>query len=73
MEYLGQKEELFYDRVGNLLEDSRARYEYDAEGLRHEMEENGYPSSTVIQIIPTDLHGNIPHIGSASDMRGGFK
>ena len=22
-----------------------------------------------IQLIPTDLHGNVPHIGSASDMR----
>jgi hypothetical protein len=27
-------------------------------------------SNTTIQLIPTDLHGNIPHIGSASDMRG---
>ena len=25
--------------------------------------------SETIQLIPTDLHGNIPHIGSASDMR----
>ncbi|WP_425487761.1 HNH endonuclease [Microbulbifer rhizosphaerae] len=25
-----------------------------------------------IQFIPTKLHGNIPHIGSASDLRGGF-
>ena len=24
---------------------------------------------TTIQLIPTDLHGNVPHIGSASDMR----
>ena len=24
-----------------------------------------------IQLIPTDLHGNVPHIGSASDMRNG--
>ncbi|OMI04558.1 hypothetical protein BTA30_07620 [Bacillus swezeyi] len=24
-----------------------------------------------IQLVPTDLHGNIPHIGSASDLRGG--
>ncbi|WP_299515645.1 hypothetical protein [uncultured Rummeliibacillus sp.] len=22
-------------------------------------------------MIPTELHGNIPHIGSASDLRGG--
>ncbi|MFN2747228.1 T7SS effector LXG polymorphic toxin [Bacillus sp. z60-18] len=25
-----------------------------------------------IQLVPTDLHGNIPHIGSASDLRGGY-
>lgn len=25
-----------------------------------------------IQLIPTKLHGNIPHIGSASDLRGGY-
>lgn len=25
--------------------------------------------STTIQLIPTDLHGNVPHIGSASDLR----
>ena len=25
-------------------------------------------SSTVIVLIPTDLHENIPHIGSASDL-----
>ncbi|MBO1580122.1 hypothetical protein J4P91_10820 [Bacillus sp. XF8] len=23
-----------------------------------------------IELIPTDLHGNVPHIGSASDLRG---
>jgi len=28
--------------------------------------------NTTIQLIPTKLHGNIPHIGSASDLRGGF-
>ena len=26
-------------------------------------------SSTVIQLVPSKLHGNIPHIGSASEMR----
>ncbi|WP_160154008.1 HNH endonuclease [Microbulbifer sp. ALW1] len=25
-----------------------------------------------IQFVPSKLHGNIPHIGSASDLRGGF-
>lgn len=25
-----------------------------------------------IQLVPTKLHGNIPHIGSASDLRGGY-
>ncbi|CUB30934.1 putative ribonuclease YokI [Bacillus cereus] len=28
--------------------------------------------NTTIQLIPMDLHGNIPHVGSASDLRGGF-
>ena len=27
---------------------------------------------TTIELIPTQLHKNIPHIGSASDLRGGF-
>ena len=26
-------------------------------------------SDKKIILVPTDLHGNIPHIGSASDMR----
>ena len=30
----------------------------------HHLDEN------TIQLIPTDLHGNIPHIGSAADLRG---
>ena len=30
-------------------------------------------SDTSIQFIPSDLHGNIPHIGSASDMRNNFR
>ncbi|WP_412495724.1 hypothetical protein [Shewanella chilikensis] len=28
--------------------------------------------NVTIQFVPTKLHGNIPHIGSASDLRGGF-
>ena len=31
-----------------------------------------HKSSTEIELIPTDLHGNVPHIGSASDLRGGY-
>ena len=30
-------------------------------------------STTTIIFVPRDLHGNIPHIGSASDMRGDMK
>ncbi|WIL37220.1 HNH endonuclease [Bacillus stercoris] len=26
-----------------------------------------------MQLVPTKLHKNIPHIGSASDLRGGYK
>jgi predicted ribonuclease toxin of YeeF-YezG toxin-antitoxin module len=29
-----------------------------------------HKNSTEIELIPTDLHSNIPHIGSASDLRG---
>ncbi|MCT4509895.1 MAG: HNH endonuclease [Tepidibacter sp.] len=28
--------------------------------------------NTIIQLIPTKLHKSVPHIGSASDLRGGF-
>ncbi|WP_191565934.1 T7SS effector LXG polymorphic toxin [Metabacillus idriensis] len=28
--------------------------------------------SITIQLVPTDLHANVPHIGSASDLRGGY-
>ena len=31
-----------------------------------------HKSATEIEFIPTKLHGNVPHIGSASDMRNGF-
>ena len=31
-----------------------------------------HSSTTMIQLIPSDLHNNIPHIGPASDLRGGF-
>ncbi|MBD3858343.1 MULTISPECIES: HNH endonuclease [Bacillus] len=25
-----------------------------------------------MQLVPTDLHKNVPHIGAASDLRGGY-
>jgi hypothetical protein len=28
--------------------------------------------STTIELIPRKLHGNIPHVGAASDLRGGY-
>ncbi|WP_411680968.1 HNH endonuclease [Clostridium thailandense] len=31
-----------------------------------------HKDGTTIELIPTDLHGNVPHIGSASDLRGGY-
>jgi hypothetical protein len=41
------------------------------------LRENGltphHLSDTEIQLVPTDLNNGIPHIGSASDMRGGFR
>ncbi|MBR0592522.1 HNH endonuclease [Bacillus pumilus] len=26
----------------------------------------------MIQLVPTDLHKNVPHIGAVSDLRGGY-
>ncbi|MBU8573804.1 HNH endonuclease [Bacillus pumilus] len=25
-----------------------------------------------MQLVPTDLHKNVPHIGATSDLRGGY-
>src|SRR4030095_5517023 len=37
------------------------------------LEEKGltphHQGPTTIELIPTDLHGNVPHVGSASDLR----
>ncbi|OSY10242.1 hypothetical protein BTJ44_01104 [Bacillus mycoides] len=33
--------------------------------------QQNHKSSTEIELTPTDFHANIPHIGSASDLRGG--
>lgn len=30
-----------------------------------------HKSDTLIELVPTDLHKNVPHVGSASDLRGG--
>lgn len=41
------------------------------------LKEHGYTphhlSYEIIQFVPTKLHSNVPHIGSASDMRRGKK
>ena len=29
-------------------------------------------SKTIIEFIPSKLHKNLPHVGSASDIRGGY-
>ncbi|MED1530306.1 HNH endonuclease [Bacillus sp. FSL W8-0920] len=26
----------------------------------------------MIQLVPTELHKNVPHIGAVSDLRGGY-
>ncbi|MCY8378430.1 T7SS effector LXG polymorphic toxin [Bacillus haynesii] len=40
--------------------------------LRKEKLTPHHLDGTTIQLIPTDLHKNVPHIGSASDLRGGY-
>nr|WP_250540057.1 HNH endonuclease [Bacillus subtilis] len=39
---------------------------YTAKLTPHHLDNN------TIQLIPTALHKNVPHIGSASDLRGGY-
>ncbi|MFT0800949.1 HNH endonuclease [Bacillus swezeyi] len=40
--------------------------------LRKEKLTPHHLDGTTIQLIPTDLHKNVPHIGSAPDLRGGY-
>ncbi len=41
--------------------------------IKHELKLTPHHlDNKTIQFIPTKLHGNIPHVGSASDMRGGY-
>jgi hypothetical protein len=68
----GTKEDfnLVYDYVADkkgLASRNAAKNYLREKGLTpHHLDNN------TIQLIPSKLHGNIPHIGSASDLRGGF-
>ncbi|WP_227272594.1 HNH endonuclease [Roseobacter weihaiensis] len=54
-------------QAGNLPSNNAAKEYLKQVGLTPH-----HHSDTVIQLIPTKLHKNIPHIGSASDMRMNF-
>ncbi|WP_367317894.1 HNH endonuclease [Megamonas funiformis] len=43
------------------------------EWLRNNELTGHHKSATEIELVPTKLHQNVPHIGSASDMRNGFQ
>lgn len=62
--------ELVYNKVKNMVDlknKTQAKNWLSEQGLTpHHLDDK------TIQLIPTKLHGNIPHIGSASDLRGGY-
>lgn len=62
--------DLVYDELKNIIglkNRAQAKKWLSTEGLTpHHLD------SETIQLIPTKLHSNIPHIGAASDLRGGF-
>ncbi len=61
---------LVYEKIMQLKgfkSQNQAKYWLKEKGLTPH-----HKSSTEIELIPTDLHSNIPHIGSASDLRSGI-
>ncbi len=62
--------DLVYNKVKDMVglkNKTQAKIWLSEQGLTpHHLDDN------TIQLIPTKLHANIPHIGSASDLRGGY-
>jgi hypothetical protein len=63
-----------FDAVYDFIKESKKLRSRDA--ARSYLRDAGltphHLDNRTIQLIPSDLHGNVPHIGSASDLRGGF-
>jgi hypothetical protein len=62
---------LVYDRIAKekgLKNRTAGRLYLKAQGLSPHHADN-----VTVELIPTKLHHNLPHIGSASDLRGGFE
>ena len=62
---------------GKVYEYLKEKYKFNSKNeAKNWLRDNGltphHLSDTEIQLVPTDLNDGIPHIGSASDMRGGF-
>jgi hypothetical protein len=62
---------LIYDRIAKdkKLPNRQAAQDY----LTREELTPHHADNTTIELVPTALHKNLPHIGSASDLRGGFE
>jgi len=58
-DHKGKETRYGYDPVGNVT----------AIGYPDGGQVDNYNSLTEIELIPSKLHGNVPHVGSASDLR----
>lgn len=64
-----------FNKIKDKVKDLKGfRTRYEAETWLRSNELTGHhKSATEIELVPTKLHQNVPHIGSASDMRKGFQ
>ncbi len=67
-DFVAVYKKLMADSNGKIKSQNAARKWLKNKGLTPH-----HHSETTIIFVPTDLHGNIPHIGSASDMRGNVR
>lgn len=64
----------FYKEFNKVYEKIKIKYKLSSNEQARQLLSNmrwtpHHLSDKKIILVPTDLHGNIPHIGSASDMR----
>lgn len=61
-----------FSKVYSAIAEQKGITQKEAQNLlREKMLTPHHLDSTKIILVPRDLHGNVPHIGSASDMRRG--
>lgn len=64
-----------FNKIYNKVKETKGfKYQKDAIDWMSSKGLTGHhKSATEIELVPTKLHQNVPHIGSASDMRKGFQ